>query len=165
MATVGSAVEGGKAPDVQLAWEDGTSTRLSALKGRPVVLYFYPKDDTPGCTTEAKDFTSMIDAFRKAGAEVIGISPDSAKSHAKFRAKHDLAVRLASDQDHAIAEAFGSWVEKSMYGRTYMGVDRSTFLIGADGKIARAWRKVKVKGHAEDVLNELKSLDKSSSKT
>jgi len=122
------------------------------------VLYFYPKDDTPGCTTEAKDFSCLIAEFKKAGAEVIGISPDDAKSHSKFREKHALEVKLASDADKSVAEAFGSWVEKSMYGKKYMGVDRSTFLIGKDGKIAKAWRKVKVPGHAEEVLSAVKAL-------
>lgn len=153
--------EGDKAPDVTLATDDGKTSRLSALAGRPVVLYFYPKDDTPGCTTEAKDFTCLMDDFRKAGAEVIGISPDSAKSHLKFREKFDLKVQLASDdEDKSIAQAFGSWVEKSMYGKTYMGVDRSTFLIDKSGKVAKAWRKVKAAGHAEEVLAAVKALKK-----
>lgn len=150
--------EGASAPDVKLATDDGTQIKLSALKGRPVVLYFYPKDDTPGCTTEAKDFSCMIDDFNKAGAEVIGISPDGAKSHQKFREKFELKVKLASDEDKTIAEKFGVWVEKSMYGKKYMGVDRSTFLIDRNGKIAKAWRKVKVAGHAEEVLASVKAL-------
>ncbi len=150
--------EGDAAPDLKLATDDGNTLALSALKGRPVVLYFYPKDDTPGCTTEAKDFTCLAGDFAKAGAEVIGISPDDAKSHKKFREKYALEVKLASDTDTAIAQAFGSWVEKSMYGKKYMGVDRSTFLIDASGKVARAWRKVKVPGHAEEVLAAVKSL-------
>ena len=152
--------EGEKAPDVSLATDDGQNVRLSSYKGRPVVLYFYPKDDTPGCTTEAKDFSCLAAEFKKAGAEIIGISPDSAKSHLKFRQKHELEVKLASDEDHSIAEAFGSWVEKSMYGKTYMGVDRSTFLVDKQGKVAKAWRKVKVAGHAEEVLAALKALKK-----
>jgi peroxiredoxin Q/BCP len=150
--------EGQSAPDVQLVTDDGEKTTLKSLKGRIVVLYFYPKDDTPGCTTEAKDFSCMIGDFKKAGAEVIGISPDSTDSHKKFRKKHDLEVKLASDSDKSIAEAFGSWVEKSMYGKTYMGVDRSTFLVDKAGKVARVWRKVKVAGHAEDVLAAVKAL-------
>lgn len=150
--------EGQAAPDIQLATDDGETASLKSLKGRIVVLYFYPKDDTPGCTTEAKDFSCMIGEFKKAGADVIGISPDSADSHKKFRSKHDLEVKLASDKDTAIAQAFGSWVEKSMYGKTYMGVDRSTFLIDKAGKVAKVWRKVKVAGHAEEVLAAVKAL-------
>lgn len=150
--------EGQSAPEVRLVTDDGEKTALKSLKGRIVVLYFYPKDDTPGCTTEAKDFSCMIGEFKKAGAEVFGISPDSTESHKKFRKKHDLQVRLASDSDKSIAEAFGSWVEKSMYGKTYMGVDRSTFLIDKAGKVARVWRKVKVAGHAEDVLAAIKAM-------
>lgn len=152
--------EGDDAPDVKLATDDGKVVRLASYKGRPVVVYFYPKDDTPGCTTEAKDFSCLAGDFAKVGVDVIGVSPDSAKSHAKFRLKHELAVKLASDEDKTIAEAFGSWVEKSMYGKKYMGVDRSTFLIDKSGKIARIWRKVKVPGHADEVLAVVKSLKK-----
>jgi peroxiredoxin Q/BCP len=152
--------EGDKAPDVTLTTDGGTSVPLASYEGRAVVVYFYPKDDTPGCTTEAKDFTCLLAEFEKAGADVVGISPDSTKSHAKFRLKHALAIKLASDEDKTIAEAFGSWVEKSMYGKKYMGVDRSTFLIDKSGKIARIWRKVKVAGHAEEVLAAVKSLKK-----
>jgi peroxiredoxin Q/BCP len=152
--------EGDNAPAVTLVTDDGKSVPLASYKGQPVVVYFYPKDDTPGCTTEAKDFSCLVADFEKAGAEVIGISPDNAKSHAKFRLKHELAVKLASDEDKSVAEAFGSWVEKSMYGKKYMGVDRSTFLIDKSGKIARIWRKVKVAGHAEEVLAAVKSLKK-----
>jgi peroxiredoxin Q/BCP len=151
--------EGGKAPDVTLQLDDGTTTKLASFKGKPVVVYFYPKDDTPGCTTEAKDFSCLIGDFRNAGAEVIGISPDPAKSHLKFREKHGLEVKLASDdEDKSVAQAFGAWVEKSMYGKKYMGVDRSTFLIDKGGKLAKAWRKVKVAGHAEEVLAAVKAL-------
>ena len=150
--------EGDPAPDIELSTDDGQRLRLASLKGRPVVLYFYPRDDTPGCTSEAKDFTCLIGDFKKAGARVIGISPDSAKSHTKFREKFELTVELASDEDKSIAKAFGSWVEKSMYGNKYMGVDRSTFLIDGAGRIARLWRKVKVPGHAEEVLGAVKSL-------
>ena len=150
--------EGDQAPKVKLATDDGKQVELAAREGRPVVLYFYPKDDTPGCTTEAKDFSCMIGDFDKAGADVIGISPDNEKSHRKFREKYALEVKLASDEDKSIALAFGCWVEKSMYGKKYMGVDRSTFLIDASGKVARAWRKVKVPGHAEEVLAALKAL-------
>ena len=150
--------EGDPAPSIKLATDDGELVALTTLKGHPVVLYFYPRDDTPGCTTEAKDFSCMIAEFKKAGADVVGISPDDAKSHKKFREKHALEVKLASDADTSIAQAFGSWVEKSMYGKKYMGVDRSTFLIDKGGKIAKIWRKVKVPGHAEDVLAAVKAL-------
>jgi peroxiredoxin Q/BCP len=147
--------EGDKAPDFELPMENGETLKLSKLikaGSRPVVLYFYPKDDTSGCTAEAKDFTRLAADFRKAGVEVIGISPDSPESHQKFARKHDLEVRLAADADKAVANAYGVWVEKSMYGRKYMGVERSTFLIDKSGRIAKAWRKVKVPGHAEEVL-------------
>lgn len=150
--------EGSVVPDLKFAIDDGTSIKLSSLKGRPVVVYFYPRDDTPGCTVEAKDFSCLVGDFNKAGVEVIGISPDNAKSHNKFREKHELAIKLASDEDTAVAQAFGSWVEKSMYGKKYMGVDRSTFLIDKSGKVAKAWRKVKVPGHAEEVLAAAKAL-------
>lgn len=149
---------GQKAPDFELPADDGTRIRLSKLKGRPVVLYFYPKDDTSGCTREAKDFTDLAAAFEKSGAAVFGISPDSVASHTKFRCKHDLAVRLLADEDKAVATAFGVWVEKSMYGRKYMGVDRSTFLIDGEGRIGEVWRKVKVPGHADDVLAAVRAL-------
>jgi peroxiredoxin Q/BCP len=122
------------------------------------VIYFYPKDDTSGCTAEARDFTCLADAFARAGAKVIGVSPDSLDSHRKFIGKHDLGMLLASDPDKSACEAFGVWTEKSMYGRKYMGVDRSTFLIDAKGKIRRIWRKVKVPGHAEEVLEAVRSL-------
>jgi peroxiredoxin Q/BCP len=153
--------EGDKAPDFELPMENGETLRLSKLVragGRPVVLYFYPKDDTSGCTAEARDFTRLAADFRKAGVEVIGISPDSPESHQRFARKYDLKVRLAADADKAVANAYGVWVEKSMYGRKYMGVERSTFLIDAKGRIARSWRKVKVPGHAEDVLAAAKAL-------
>jgi peroxiredoxin Q/BCP len=150
--------EGDEAPDFALPTEGGETLKLSKLKGRPVVVYFYPKDDTTGCTAEAKDFTRLAPDFKKAGVDVIGISPDSPESHAKFAKKYDLKVRLAADTDKAVAMAYGVWVEKSMYGRKYMGVDRSTFLIGPDGKVAKAWRKVKVSGHADEVLAAAKGL-------
>jgi peroxiredoxin Q/BCP len=153
--------DGDKAPDFELPTESGEKLKLSRLiktGGKPVVVYFYPKDDTSGCTAEAKDFTRLAPEFRKAGVEVIGISPDSAESHQKFASKHDLKVRLAADTEKAVANAYGVWVEKSMYGRKYMGVERSTFLIDAKGKIARSWRKVKVPGHAEAVLAAAKAL-------
>lgn len=126
--------------------------------GQPLVLYFYPKDDTPSCTAEAMDFTSLADAFAQAGVHLVGISPDSAKSHEKFVTKHDLAVRLLSDPDKSIAMAYGVWGEKTMYGRTFMGVERATFLIDRNGRIARTWRNVRVKGHAADVLTAAQSL-------
>ncbi len=144
--------EGKKAPDFKLPDSDDAEVKLSKLKGQPVVLYFYPKDDTPGCTTEGKDFTSLMPKFEDLGAIILGISPNSTASHRKFRDKHGLSVRLIADEEKKAAEAYGVWVEKSMYGKKYMGVERSTFLIGADGKIAKIWRKVRVKGHAEDVL-------------
>jgi len=150
--------DGDKAPDFTLPTESGEALRLAKLKGKTVVLYFYPKDDTSGCTAEAKDFTRLATEFRKAGVEVIGVSPDSVESHAKFRNKHDLSVRLAADTDKAVANAYGVWVEKSMYGRKYMGVERATFLIDKAGRIARSWRKVKVPGHAEEVLAAAKAL-------
>lgn len=151
--------DGHPAPVFTLPADDGEAISLRKLKGRPVVLYFYPKDDTSGCTQEAKDFSCLADQFEKAGAVVVGVSPDSAKSHQKFRAKHDLSVRLAADEDKAVAQLYGVWVEKSMYGRKYMGVERSTFLIDKAGRIARSWRKVKVPGHAEEVLEAVKALD------
>jgi thioredoxin-dependent peroxiredoxin len=149
---------GNKAPDFDLPSDLGGSIKLSKLKGKPVVVYFYPKDDTPGCTTEAKDFSCLIDEFKKAGCEVIGISPDDATSKAKFRKKHALSVQLAADADQKASTAYGVWVEKSMYGKKYMGVERATFLVGKDGKIAQVWHKVKVPGHADDVLQAVKHL-------
>ncbi len=150
--------EGSPAPDFALPDSDGKTVELSSLKGRPVVIYFYPKDDTAGCTTEAKDFTCLADAFKQAKTTVLGVSPDSSASHRKFRDKHELAVRLLSDDGHRVADAYGVWVEKSMYGRTYMGVERATFLIDKAGRIARIWRKVKVKGHAEAVLEAVRAM-------
>jgi len=150
--------DGEKAPDFKLEDDTGKVVQLSKLKGRPVVVYFYPKDDTSGCTAEAKDFSCLAGDFAAAGAQIVGISPDSAASHAKFKAKHDLNVRLAADPEKSAAEAYGVWVEKSMYGRKYMGVERSTFLVGKDGKIARSWRKVKVPAHAEEVLAAVRAL-------
>lgn len=155
-----TVVDGALAPDFALADDDstGAAQQLSDLRGRSVVLYFYPKDDTPGCTAEAKDFSCLADEFAAAGAEVIGVSPDGARSHAKFRNKHDLKVRLASDEDKTVAEAYGVWVEKQMYGRRFMGVERATFLIDADGRVRRIWRNVRVPGHADDVLSAVRSL-------
>jgi peroxiredoxin Q/BCP len=151
---------GQPAPDFDLPRDGGGQVSLAGLRGRKVVLYFYPKDDTSGCTLEAKDFSRLAPEFRKAGAELIGVSPDSVESHQKFSRKHDLAVQLAADPDKAVANAYGVWAEKSMYGRKYMGIERSTFLIGKDGRIARSWRKVKVPGHAEEVLAAVKALGK-----
>jgi len=134
---------------------DGGNLNL-ASPGRPLVLYFYPKDDTSGCTREAQDFTALAPEFAKAGVKVVGVSRDSMKSHGKFIGKYGLAVPLASDEDGKISEAFGTWVEKSMYGRKYMGMERATYLIGADGRVLRAWRKVKVPNHANEVLKAAK---------
>ena len=150
---------GAMAPDFTLPADSGETVTLSALKGKQVVLYFYPKDDTSGCTKEAIAFSGLLDAFAAANTAVIGMSPDSAAKHDKFKAKHDLSVTLVADEDKATLEAYGVWVEKSMYGRKYMGVERSTFLIGVDGAIAKVWRKVKVPGHAEAVLEEAKALN------
>jgi thioredoxin-dependent peroxiredoxin len=150
--------QGDKAPDFELLTETGETLRLSSLRDKPVVVYFYPKDDTTGCTAEAKDFTRLAAEFEKAGVEVIGVSPDSAESHKKFANKYELKVRLAADTDKTVATAYGVWVEKSMYGRKYMGVDRSTFLVDADGTVARIWRKVKVSGHADEVLEAAQEL-------
>ena len=153
MADATKALDKGKpCPQFSLPDDRGETVSLSDLKGKPFVLYFYPKDDTSGCTLEAVDFTRLKDDFDKAGVVVFGVSPDPVKKHGKFRDKHDLAVRLLSDEEKALLSAFGVWVEKSMYGRTYMGVERTTALIGADGRIARLWPKVKVPGHAEEVL-------------
>lgn len=151
--------DGDKAPDLELPDETGKPLKLSRLKGKTVVLYFYPKDDTSGCTREAQDFTALIDDFKAAGADVIGVSPDSAASHKKFAGKYDLRVKLVSDEEKTAANAYGVWVEKSMYGRKYMGVDRSTFLIDAKGHIAKSWRKVKVPGHAAEVLEAVRNLE------
>ena len=149
--------EGDAAPDFELPTEDG-SVRLSRLKGKPVVVYFYPKDDTSGCTAEARDFNALRAEFADAGAEVIGISPDSVASHTKFSRKHGLQLKLAADVEKSAATAYGVWVEKSMYGRKYMGVERSTFLVDPRGRIAKIWRKVKVPGHAEAVLKAVREL-------
>lgn len=149
-------VEGAPAPDFELETADGP-VRLSDFAGRTLVLYFYPKDDTAGCTREAQDFTSLAPEFAKAGATVIGVSKDSVKSHQKFATKYELAVRLGSDPEGATIERYGSWVEKSLYGRKYMGIDRSTFLI-RDGKVVRIWRKVKVPNHARQVLEAVQAL-------
>jgi thioredoxin-dependent peroxiredoxin len=143
--------EGDRAPSITVTASDGSSTDL-ASPGQPLVLYFYPKDDTSGCTREAQDFTALAAEFNKAGVKVVGLSRDPMKSHEKFIGKYDLAVPLVSDEDGRVSEAFGTWVEKSMYGRKYLGMERATYLIGADGRILRAWRKVKVPNHAQEVL-------------
>ena len=149
--------EGDKVPALKTKLSDGTDLDLSS-PGQPLILYFYPKDDTSGCTKEAQDFTELAGDFAKAGAKVVGLSRDPMKKHDKFIAKYDLKVPLASDEDGAISDAFGTWVEKSMYGRKYMGMERSTFLIGNDGRVAKAWRKVKVPGHAAEVLEAVNKL-------
>jgi peroxiredoxin Q/BCP len=148
--------QGDRAPDIDVDTRDGRTVRL-ASPGKPLVLYFYPKDDTSGCTREAQDFTSLADDFAKAGAEIVGVSRDPMKKHEKFIGKYDLKVPLASDEDGRISDAFGTWVQKSMYGRKYMGMERSTFLIGADGEVMKEWRKVKVPGHAQEVLAAVRS--------
>jgi peroxiredoxin Q/BCP len=143
--------EGEKAPSTEVTASDGTKLDLAA-PGQPLVLYFYPKDDTSGCTREAQDFTALAGDFAKAGVKVVGVSRDPMKSHEKFIGKYGLAVPLVSDEDGRISDAFGTWVQKSMYGRKYMGMERATYLIGADGRVLKAWRKVKVPKHAEEVL-------------
>lgn len=148
---------GAAAPEFVLETAEGTVS-LSDHAGKIVVLYFYPKDDTPGCTREAIAFSGMAGEFEAAGAAVIGVSKDSVASHRRFADKHGLSVVLASDPEGATVEAYGAWVEKAMYGRKYMGIDRSTIIIGRDGKVARIWRKVKVPGHAEDVLAAVRAL-------
>ncbi len=149
---------GDKAPAFELPRGGGGTVSLAGLKGRKVVLYFYPKDDTPGCTTEAIDFTRLKPEFDKAGAEVIGVSRDTVAKHEKFAAKHKLEVALGADEDGAVTEAYGVWQEKTLYGRKFMGIVRATFLIDGDGIVRRVWPKVSVKGHAEDVLAAVKAL-------
>ena len=149
---------GDKAPDFDLPCDGGGQVRLADFGGKPLVLFFYPKDDTTACTTESISFTGLKADFDRAGVAILGISPDTVKSHDKFVRKYALSVPLASDEEKTVAMAYGVWREKSMYGRTYMGVVRSTFLIGADGRIARLWDKVKVAGHAEEVLAAAKEL-------
>jgi len=148
--------EGQKAPAMEVSASDGSRLNLAA-PGEKLVLYFYPKDDTSGCTREAQDFTALAGDFASAGAKVIGVSRDPMKKHEKFIDKYTLSVPLASDEDGRISDAFGTWVEKSMYGRRYMGMERATFLIGEDGTVLKAWRKVKVPGHAAEVLKAVKS--------
>ena len=149
--------EGDLAPDFELS-TDGGGARLADLKGKPAVIYFYPKDDTSGCTAEAIAFNRLRYEFADAETVVIGVSPDSAASHDKFKLKHELQIALAADPERSAIGAYGVWKEKSMYGRKYFGVERSTFLIDRDGRIAKVWRKVKVPGHAEDVLAAAKAL-------
>ncbi|RTL97215.1 MAG: peroxiredoxin [Hyphomicrobiales bacterium] len=149
---------GDAAPQFDLPRDGGGSLSLASFRGKPVVLYFYPQDDTTGCTNEAIGFSQLKPEFDKAGAAVIGLSPDSVKKHDKFKAKHSLSVDLVADEERKVIEAYHLWVEKTMYGRQYMGVERATFLIGKDGRIARVWRKVRVKGHAEEVLEAVRAL-------
>ena len=146
------------APDFTLPATGGNTVTLSDLRGGPVVLFFYPRDDTSGCTKESIAFSGLKDAFDAAGCKVFGISKDSIASHEKFAAKHDLTVPLLSDENDGVCEAYGVWKEKSMYGKKFMGIERSTFLIDADGKIAKVWPKVKVPGHAEEVLEAVRAL-------
>ena len=146
-------------PDIPLETPEGGQVRPSDFARRKLVLFFYPKDDTPGCTTEHRDFSALAGEFERVGTALLGVSKDPPKKHAKFAAKHALTVPLASDaESDGLADALGIWGEKSMYGRTYMGMERTTFLVGPDGKIARVWRKVKVKGHAEEVLAAAREL-------
>jgi peroxiredoxin Q/BCP len=149
---------GDKAPDFDLPTDEGDNLRLGEFSGKTVVLYFYPKDDTTGCTNEAKGFTAAAADFARAGAVVIGVSKDSVTSHAKFRKKYELDVRLGSAADNDTVERYGAWVQKSLYGRQYMGIDRSTFLIDGSGTIRRVWRKVKVPGHVDEVLAAAREL-------
>ena len=149
--------EGDRVPSLTVTATDGSSIDLSS-PGQPLVLYFYPKDDTSGCTREAQDFTALAADYTKAGVKVLGVSRDPMKSHEKFIGKYGLAVPLVSDEDGRISEAFGTWVEKSMYGRKYMGMERATYLICANGRLLRAWRKVKVPNHAAEVLKAAREL-------
>lgn len=150
--------EGDRLPDVELTGVDDAPLRLADHRGTPLVVYFYPKADTPGCTTEAIDFTGLMADFGALGVPVIAVSKDPVKKLARFAEKHGLAVTLASDTDGSACEAFGTWVEKSLYGRKYMGIERATFLADAEGRIVRVWPKVKVKGHAAEVLEAVKAL-------
>jgi thioredoxin-dependent peroxiredoxin len=150
--------EGDSAPDFELMTDGGGRTHLADLRGKSAVIYFYPKDDTSGCTAEAIAFNALRAKFAAAGTAVIGVSPDSAASHDKFKRKHDLTIVLAADPGRSAIEAYGVWKEKSMYGRKYFGVERSTFLIDRNGRVAKVWRKVKVAGHAEEVLAAAKAL-------
>lgn len=153
-----SVSEGDKAPDFELEGEGGETHRLADYAGKKLVLYFYPRDDTPGCTKEAIAFTEHAGEFAAADTEILGVSKDTVAKHEKFRAKHGLGIKLGSDPEGEVIERYGSWIEKKNYGRTYMGIDRSTFLIDRDGKVARTWRKVRVKGHVEHVLEATRDL-------
>ncbi|MEM9617197.1 MAG: thioredoxin-dependent thiol peroxidase [Pseudomonadota bacterium] len=150
--------EGAKAPAFSLDADDGSKVALKDLKGKKVVLYFYPKDDTPGCTKEAIAFSENLAKFKRAGAVVIGVSRDSIAKHQKFKDKHELKVILGADEDGDVTEKYGVWVEKNMYGRKYMGIERATFLIDEKGVLQRIWRKVKVAGHSDEVLSAVKTL-------
>ena len=150
---------GDMAPDFELPTDGGGHFNLSAHRGHPVIVFFYPKDDTRGCTVEAIDFTAMKPDFEAIGAQIVGISPDNAASHDKFKAKHGLAITLAADEARGALEAYGVWTEKTMYGRNYMGVERSTFLIDGQGRVAQVWRNVKVPGHVSEVLAAARNID------
>lgn len=150
--------EGSPAPDFALPTHDGSTVRLSDYRGKTVVLYFYPKDDTPGCTTEACSFRDHWQVIEAAGAVVLGVSPDSPRSHERFAGKYGLPFPLLADEDHAVAELYGVWTEKTNYGKKYMGIERSTFVIGPDGVVRKVFRKVKVAGHVEQVLEAVKAL-------
>ncbi len=149
---------GDKAPAFSMPTDGDGTAALKDYKGQPLVLYFYPKDDTSGCTKQAIGFSERLKDFKKAGAAILGVSRDPVKKHDKFKDKHDLTITLGSDEEGAVTEAYGVWVEKSMYGRKYMGIERSTFLIDGKGKIAQVWRKVKVPGHVDEVLDAVKAL-------
>ena len=153
------AQAGDMMPDVAMETPDGGTVRPSDFRGRKLVLFFYPKDNTPGCTTEAKDFTALAAEFEKAGTAILGVSKDSPQKHRNVIAKHDLGIPLATDaQDGGLSDALGAWGEKKMYGKTFMGMIRTTYLVDADGRIAQVWNKVKVKGHAQDVLDAARAL-------
>ena len=150
--------EGDKVPDVKLASLEGKAISPTDFTGQKLVIYFYPKDDTSGCTAEAQAFSSLAGEFEKAGTWILGVSKDDSRKHARFTEKYDLKVPLATDRDGSVCEAFGTWVEKSMYGRKYMGIERATFLVDRDGVVKKVWRKVKVTGHAEEVLEAARAL-------
>ncbi len=154
-----SPTENSPAPDFTLPRDGGGSVSLNDFRGKTLVLYFYPKDDTSGCTTQAIGFSEKIEDFAKAGASILGISKDSVQKHDKFKAKHELKIALAADEDLEAIKAYGVWIEKSMYGRKYMGCERATFLIKADGTIAKVWHKVRLKGHVDAVLSEVQTLN------